>query len=401
MDEIVFSKILLESKKKKESVSIFKHHRYLYSELLASSKNYYKGIFGLRGIGKTVLLLQMYSNEEDSESIYFSADATYLSLFSLYDILKFLINKKYKNIFIDEITYKQNWVQDIKTIFDEANQVNIVFTSSSSIDVQKGADLSRRVLFYKLKPASLREYINIKYNKDIPLISFNDLIDNNKRKELISKYSIYFDYYEEYLKYGGFLYSKDNDLISYYKSLESIFKKILYSDFNNLRSIDPKLETDILNIFYLISSSSPFELSYSNLTKSLNSISKNTLISIINDLEKINLIKQLKPCSSGYALIRSEHKLFLELPFRYFFNNLLNKVPNVGSLREDFFVSVTTPDCYIKTGKTKSADFMKNNVVFEIGGKNKKDNQKADFIVLDNLEFSEKKIPLFLFGFLY
>jgi hypothetical protein len=61
------------------------------------------------------------------------------------------------------------------------------------------------------------------------------------------------------------------------------------------------------------------------------------LISIINDLEKINLIKQLKPCSFCYALVRSEYKLFLSLPFRYFFNSLLNKVPNVGSLRENFF----------------------------------------------------------------
>jgi uncharacterized protein len=401
MNEVIFSKVLLESKKKKEFVSSFRHKRYLFSEIQNSSKDYYIGIYGLRGIGKTVLLLQMYSQLDDSQSIYFSADSTYLSLFSLYDILKFLVNKKYKNIFIDEITYKKNWVQDIKTIFDEKNNTNIYFTSSSSIDIQKGADLSRRVLLYELKPASLREYINIKYDKDIPLISFKDLIDYDRRKKLFLKYIIYYDFYEEYLKFGGFLYSKDNDLLSYYKSLENVFKKILYSDFNNLRNVDPKLESDILNIFYLISSSSPFELSYSNLTKSLNSVSKNTLISIINDLEKINLIKQLKPCSFGYALVRSEYKLFLSLPFRYFFNSLLNKVPNVGSLREDFFVSSLSPDCYVKTGKIKSADFMKDNFIFEIGGKNKKNNQKANFIVSDDLDVKENKIPLFLFGFLY
>ncbi len=318
-------------------------------------------------------------------------------MFPLYDILKFLINKKYKNIFIDEITYKENWVQDIKTIFDE-EKINIYFTSSSSINIQKGADLSRRVLLFELKPASLREYINIKYDKDIPVITFNDIIDSNKRKQITSNYVLYYNYYEEYLKFGGFLYSKDNDLISYYKSIDNIFKKILYSDLNNIRRIDPKIETDILNIFYLLSNSSPLQLSYSNLAKSLNSISKNTLISIINDLEKINLIKQLKPCSFGYALIRSDSKIFLNLPFRYFFSSLLNKVPNTGSLREDFFVSALSPDCYIKTGKDKSADFMKSNIIFEIGGKNKKDNQKADFIVSDDLEFSEKKYLYFYLG---
>ena len=400
MDEIIFSKILLESQKKREFTLDFPKKRYLYSDIEKIKSNYFIGIHGLRGIGKTILLLQLFNESKKDNSIYFSADTTYLSRFKLYDIIKFLIKKGYKNIFIDEIAYKENWQQDLKTIYDE-EKIKVYFTSSSAINIIREIDLSRRVLLFELKPASLREYININYDKDISAIKLDELLDTKKRREILNENIIYFEYFEEYLKFGGFLYNKSKNIFEFYKSVENIIKKIIYSDISNLRSINPKLETDIYNILYLLSTSSPFEVSYSNLSKSLGSISKNTLIAVINDLEKTNLIRQLRPCSSGYGLIRTEPKFFLNLPFRYFFNYSLNKTPNIGSLREDFFVYAVYPDCYLKTGKEKTADFIKNKIIFEIGGKNKKDNQKANFIVVDDVISDNKRIPLFLFGFLY
>jgi hypothetical protein len=44
---------------------------------------------------------------------------------------------------------------------------------------------------------------------------------------------------------------------------------------------------------------------------------------------------------------------------------------------------------------------MINNKVFEGVGQNKKNNQKADYLVVDSLVCDNNKIPLFLFGFLY
>ncbi|MFA7709072.1 MAG: AAA family ATPase [archaeon] len=398
MNEIIFSKILLESQNKKRAIKEYPKKRYLYDNLINSKSNYFIGISGLRGIGKTILLLQLF--DKCSDAIYFSADSIYLSKYTLYDILKFLIKKGYKNIFIDEITYKDNWQQNLKTIYDE-EKIKVYFTSSSSLNILKGVDLSRRVLLSELKPASLREYINIMYDQNIQPIKLEELLDTKKRKEVLNKYISYFDYYEGYYKFGGFLYNKDKDLSEFYKSIDSIFKKIIYSDISNIRSINPKVETDIYNILYLLSTTTPFEMNYSKLSKSINGVSRNTLIAIINDLEKINIIKQLRPCNSGYPLIRTDPKIFLNLPFRYFFNNTLSKTPNIGALREDFFVYSASPDCYVKTGKAKSADFMINNKIYEIGGESKKNNQNADYLVVDSLACENNKIPLFLFGFLY
>lgn len=398
MDEVIFSKMLLESQNKTNFIKHFPKTRYLYDQLINHNSNYFVGVTGLRGIGKTILLLQLFIKFDNS--IYFSADSNYLSKYSLYDILKVLIKKGYKNIFIDEIAYKNNWQQDLKNIYDE-DDVKIYFTSSSSLNILKGADLSRRVLLFELKPASLREYINIMYDQNIPVINFNDLLDIKKRKKFTEKYSIFYNYYEEYYKFGGFLYNKNKDLFEFYKSIDNIFKKIIYSDVSSLRSINPKVETDIYNILYAISTSSPFQVNYSNLSNTISGVSKNTIIAIISDLEKINILTQLRPCNFGYALVRTEPKIFLNLPFRYFFNHILNKTPNIGALREDFFVYSASPNCYIKTGKNKSADFMINNKIFEVGGENKKNNQKADYLVVDSLICENNKIPLFLFGFLY
>ena len=398
MNEVIFSKMLQESQNKKEIVKSYPKTRYLYNDLVNYNSDYFIGITGLRGIGKTILLLQLFDKKKDA--IYFSADSIYLSKYELYDILKFLIKKEYKHIFIDEIAYKENWQQHLKNIYDE-DKVKIYFTSSSSLNILKGADLSRRVLLYELKQASLREYINIMYNKNIEQLKLEELLDNKKRKELVNSYSIYYDYYNDYCKFGGFLYNKNKDLSEFYKSIDSIFKKIIYSDISNLRSINPKVETDIYNILYLLSTSAPFEMSYSKLSKSINGVSRNTIVAIINDLEKINILKQLKSCNSGYPLIRTDPKIFLNLPFRYFFNHTLNKTPTLGSLREDFFVYLSNAECYIKTGKEKSADFIINKKIFEVGGENKKNKQKADYLVVDSLACDDNKIPLFLFGFLY
>lgn len=398
MNEVIFSKMLQESQNKKEVVKSYPKTRYLYNDLVNYNSDYFIGITGLRGIGKTILLLQLFDKKKDA--IYFSADSIYLSKYALYDILKFLIKKEYKHIFIDEIAYKENWQQHLKNIYDE-DKVKIYFTSSSSLNILSGADLSRRVLLYELKQASLREYINIMYDKDIVPIKQEELLDSKKRKELVNSYSIYYDYYNDYCKFGGFLYNKSKDLSEFYKSIDSIFKKIIYSDISNLRSINPKVETNIYNILYLLSTSSPFEMNYFKLSKSINGVSRNTIVAMIADLEKINILKQLRPCNSGYPLIRTDPKIFLNFPFRYFFNHTLNKTPNQGSLREDFFVYSSNAECYIKTGKEKSADFIINKKIFKVGGENKKNKQKADYLVVDSLACDGNKIPLFLFGFLY
>ncbi len=90
--------------------------------------------------------------------------------------------------------------------------------------------------------------------------------------------------------------------------------------------------------------------------------------------------------------------------------NLANK--DIGSMHETFFFNQLS--CYysiISNNKgiysNKSGDFIcEEKYIFEIGGKNKNFNQIKDtdnsFLALDDIEIGyKKKIPLWIFGFLY
>ncbi len=400
MEEDIFTQLILKSNERQKESRIYTNQRYLYSQLENKKSKYFIGIYGLRGIGKTILLLQLANNYKDG--LYFSADAQYLKKYTLYEIINFAIKKNYKNIFVDEITSKPEWKQDLKTTYDENinKKINITFTSSSSINLIKGADLSRRVILYNLKIASFREYLNIKKNQKIDSINLKEILSEETRKSLCLSLGKYEKHLNEYYRYGGLLYNEPENT-DYYKSLENIIKKIIYNDLSHLRNINVKIENDIYNILFLISTSQPFELNYTRLAKNIG-MNKNTLISLVTDIEKTGLIKLLRNCSEGYKFIRSEPKIFLNIPFRFLLNYTINKDTKLGSIREDFFVSATEPDCSIKVNKNiKTPDFKKGKYTFEVGSKNKKNKQKADYLVLDALLFEENKIPLFLFGFLY
>jgi len=59
MEEAIIDKLILNSQKQIKWVNRFKKKRYLFEEIKKINKEYYIGIKGIRGIGKTVLLLQL------------------------------------------------------------------------------------------------------------------------------------------------------------------------------------------------------------------------------------------------------------------------------------------------------------------------------------------------------
>ena len=93
---------------------------------------------------------------------------------------------------------------------------------------------------------------------------------------------------------------------------------------------------------------------------------------------------------------------------------MYTKEPNIGNLRETFFVNQL--DNYYKNKQSvnddgifasKNGDFYcEEKYTFEVGGKNKGFEQIKDlansFVVNDNIEIGfGNKIPLWIFGFLY
>jgi len=118
----------------------------------------------------------------------------------------------------------------------------------------------------------------------------------------------------------------------------------------------------------------------------------------LSEIEKTETIKRVYPKGGGMQTFRKEAKYYLPFPYRNALCESQGKKPDAGSLREEFFINHI--ECnYIKTNKgKKTADFKVKNKTFEIGGKTKNRKQKSDYYIIDGLDTTANKIPLFLIG---
>ncbi|MCD6495667.1 MAG: ATP-binding protein [Candidatus Aenigmarchaeota archaeon] len=392
MDTETLDRIVSNSKKQLQWVGRFKKKRHLFRQLKSIDREYFIAIKGVRGVGKTVLMLQIAKETQDA--VYFSADSTPVKRFSIYDIVRELSALGFKNIFIDEIHRKPEWDVDVKSIYDE-HEVRLIFSGSSALDITRTtSDLSRRVVMKELRPVSLREYVNIKKGYEISPISFYDILKN--RALFARKYADVKDYYTEYMQYGGTLYPKRG----FREAMENSIRKVILQDMSSLRDVNIKYETDIYKLLYLIASSQPFNVNYSSIANVLE-ISKTMAIRIVKDMESTGLITAIFPCKKQGVNVKKEPKIYLMVPLRHLF------FPEVtdsrrGAAREEFFVNHVKDVCYVK-GKRgeKLPDFRFENTTIEVGGETKGRYQHADYIATDGLSCTGNRIPLFLFGFVY
>ena len=85
----------------------------------------------------------------------------------------------------------------------------------------------------------------------------------------------------------------------------------------------------------------------------------------------------------------------------------LGQTPNIGTLREIFFITSLVNAKKNIFYSTSQADFNVDNMIFEIGGKSKSGKQLIDldkpaYLVKDEILLASRNtIPLYLFGFLY
>ncbi|HDT12024.1 MAG TPA: hypothetical protein ENO01_00050, partial [Candidatus Marinimicrobia bacterium] len=137
----------------------FSFKRYLYDKI--DWNNRFIGILGARGVGKTTMLLQKLKELKRDDALYASLDALYFSENKLYDFAEEFFRNGGKYLFLDEVHKYPGWSQELKNIYDFLPELNIVFTSSSALEIYKGQyDLSRRLISYHLQGLSFREFLH-------------------------------------------------------------------------------------------------------------------------------------------------------------------------------------------------------------------------------------------------
>jgi uncharacterized protein len=393
---------------------------------------------GLRGIGKSTLLAQIFALErflkpsEDKEilenigkldeRLYLDVSQlkteqiTLNDFFKFYEEIKnFYFEKPNKKILIllDEVHFDENWSLFLKNLFDRTKghkDILVIATGSSALEINMIADLGRRVDVWNIFPMKFNEYLMLKYNK-YPLIGLSDELQeiffkSSDAKSVFQKLQLkeneinrYFvnevplgaenDFFES----GSFPSAlKIENKQKAIEEIKSVIDGIIVKDVLQLKKFETHTIAKINDLLYLLAQSDV--VSYNKLQAALKIQRPETLENLIEVLIMAGLLVKVKTYGQTYGSTRKTPKfLFITPSLRSAIlnNNYLSGIE--GKKLEDYFALIFQKD--IKSnfafGNTKlsydiaqgGADFIltlndRSNIVIELGF-NKEETKQAEF----------------------
>lgn len=364
-------------------------------------------IRGARGVGKTTLMLQylkLHYTDDAKSALYVSLDSAYFSRHTLAELAEQFYLRGGKHLFLDEVHKYPNWSSEVKNIYDEYPDLQVVFSGSSLLRILNAeADLSRRCISYDMQGLSYREYLQLYRQIDVRPYSLEEVLFNpdeictdvnGKCRPLA--------YFDDYLRggYYPFFMEKGGD---YYTRLENVVNMILEIELPQQCGVDIGNVRKLKSLLTILASEVPFMVDITKLS-AMAEISRTTLLTYLQYLDRAKLLHLLYSDLESLKRLQKPDKIYLENP------NLLYALSlqgvNKGTVREVF---MTNQLAYAHRLEycTRNADYtVDGKYTIEVGGKSKDGKQIAQqenaFIAADEVEYAAgNKIPLWVFGFLY
>ncbi len=364
------------------------------------------GVKGARGVGKTTLLLQYIKLNLASEiqsTLYVSLDNIWFSEHKLIDLVDGFVKRGGKYLFLDEVHKYPQWSIEIKNIFDDYPELKVVFTGSSLLEILNArADLSRRAVVYTMQGLSYREYLNMQFGKDFRTYSLDEVLNNHLEisQDVISKIKP-IQHFGTYLKSGYYpFFNEEIDL--YQARIEEVINMILEVELPLLRKVDISFVVKLKQLLLVISESVPLIPNITKLSERIG-LNRQTMLIYLHYLNEAHIIYSVYKDAKGITVLQKPDKLFLENTNLMY--ALRGERIDLGNARETFFANQLRCKHLVELS-TVSDFFIDEKYTFEIGGKTKSKKQIQDvtdaFIASDDIEYGfGKKIPLWMFGFLY
>lgn len=378
----------------------YPNYREVFAFLKKTQGRRYIGIVGPRGVGKTVILKQLALESE--RSFYASVD-TFEDV-SLFELARVLFEKRgIRKLLLDEIHFLPGFDGELKKIFDFLPELNVVFTSSVALALQKSAfDLSRRVHLARLLPFSFREYVRFKESAELKRLTLDDI----GRGDWLPEHARYEYLFDSYLKGGLYPFSlAEPDPLSV---LRNILDTVLQRDIPGVAKVTYQDVVLIGKVLRFIGLSAVDGVNPTTIAKNFG-ITRYKAIEYVDLLSKAFILIQVDP--EGKNVLR-EPKILMQAPYRLLYRSWDDAV---GALREDFFATAMNmadmPFHYLKstTGR-KTPDFWltteSGNWVVEIGGPGKGRTQfkgvKAGrkMVLAHDADTRRDAKPLFMAGYL-
>ena len=385
--------------------------RYLYTEI--DWQDRLIEITGARGFGKTTLMLQKVSELNRAvrgSALYASLEHPHFFSASLQELAGEFYRMGGKYLFLDEVhkyppkQKNYDWSAELKAAYDEFPGLHIIYSGSSIIRDYKGqGDLSRWRSSYTMKGFSFREYLYFEDSIDTGPFPLSKILSDHSdiSREISTRIKV-FPFFKEYLERGFYPFYKESKK-KFQSRLIDILNEVLETDIPSSLEISYESIFKIKKLLASVAGSIPDTPNLSNLRSVLNISDSRTLLNYLNLLEKSEIISNLSKNGTRGRIVNKPDKIYLNN------TNLLKILSpenlSMGTVRETFFFN------QIRSGHTISytekGDFLADSrFLFEIGGRDKEpselENMADAYLALDDIEVGlGKRIPLWLFGFLY
>lgn len=310
-------------------------HRSNYYELIKYVDDFLEGknnnrhflLPGIRCVGKSTILLQVYEylikekHVNPTNILYINGDNlkrmvnssiidginTYLDIFH-----NSTIDTVEEHIFllIDEAQYDNDWSMIGKIIFDSNKDIFMVFSGSSALELSYNADSARRLLKIPVCPLTYAEHLKLKYTyfkNDISqsilnLIFEGKLPEEHLESKILKIYSSFNNYkaneLENFIKYGGFPTSFNQDAHEIIKTNVDMIEKVVTTDMGNIKCINGQTSYLASQLLYFFALQNPGEISKGSMANHLDS-NKMTINKLLELLEKTQLIFHVEPFTSS------------------------------------------------------------------------------------------------------
>ena len=278
-----YSKLLLETDPR--------FHRYMYDRIGWNSRMI--GLTGPRGVGKTTLVLQyIKENLPPDTSLYVTAEDFYFADHRLLDLADDFVRHGGKHLFIDEIHRYKDWSKELKLMYDYHPELQVVFTGSSVLDINKGvSDLSRRAVMYHMQGLSFREYLLLFHDMKFPVYTLEDVL---RHKVEIPPRFHPLQFFPDYLRQGYYPFSPENQGIH----IQQIVNLALESDIPQYAGMNVSTGRKLKRLLAIIAKSVPFKPNISSIAAALG-VSRNSVADYCLYIEEAGLIAQLRDDTGG------------------------------------------------------------------------------------------------------
>ena len=317
-------------------------------------------ISGLRGVGKTTVLAQLFFEHRKNfkdRVLYLSMDEIAgklnSNLFEALEAYEDLLGESYASLLdnvlllIDEVHFDPKWQIALKSLYDKSRRVLIICTGSSALAMHRSADTARRSLFEKIFPLKFTEYITLsdtlmgkprarrapQIEESLAQALFYSKNANDAYSLLKALEPRVRSYWEEvdsraiarYIKLYSLpavlQYSNETEI---YKILNDIVDRVVERDLPALKSFSTVILAKVPHLLFLLATS--HTKSIHALARDVRHIDEKTLIAILRTLEAAQLVFRVYPYStSAPKRVRKPSKyLFLASSMRAAIINLVD-----------------------------------------------------------------------------